>query len=423
MRLVGGCEAHRPCHYVGEPPIYLLEVSFSFFALVFCPVVLAFGAAFTFRSPLSLTGLVAGLPPFFFPASPPCLCSTAVAVVVATCCRRTGRVFPLSPSRRAGLSLVFPDVVAAVQGCVGFGLLGRVPAGRASLYGGLWVGLVNHGAWMVVLGLGYASKLGSVFELDIVLSMAKCMIPSLISGRGVRDSESMKNENLEVKESNPKTELVEIKRKIPRLVEQLGHGKTKWVKEKQILKELEHLQRREVLLDGKIKEAEPKIPKSIERRPRYLYWYYDSMNKYELKQHLCSCLKEIKEHEEQEKVAKMQRIPQMVELEKQISSLEKKYNILKQEEQKTKDCLLALEFQVNKQIALYEKYCKVQKMVQELATQKKLVTLEKLSLKEIEEFMSRWTNDNEFRANYIRSIQLSLANRDLCCDGRMLLND
>uniref|UniRef100_A0A803KYY2 Dihydrolipoamide acetyltransferase component of pyruvate dehydrogenase complex n=1 Tax=Chenopodium quinoa TaxID=63459 RepID=A0A803KYY2_CHEQI len=171
-------------------------------------------------------------------------------LVVATFCRRTGResYLPLSPSRRAVFSLVFPAIVAAVQGCVGFGLLGRVPAGRAFLYGGLWVGLVNLGAWMVVLGLaaglfarvsfvvlvfnflsvsyfsryrcvdllvhvlnrvfwlwgfglifcwfglkGYASKPGSVFESEIVLSMVKCMAPSLISGRGVRDSESMKS--------------------------------------------------------------------------------------------------------------------------------------------------------------------------------------------------------------------------------------
>ncbi|XP_021754743.1 proton pump-interactor 2-like [Chenopodium quinoa] len=230
----------------------------------------------------------------------------------------------------------------------------------------------------------------------------------------------IQNESLEVKESNPKIELVEIKRKIPGLIEQLGHGKMKWAKEKQILKELEHLQRREVLLDGKIKEAESKIPFSI-HRPRH-NWYYGSMNKYDLKQHLHRCLKEIKDFEEQEKVAKMQRIPQMVELEKQISSLENKHNILKQEEQITKDCLLALEIQVKKQIALYERYCKLQKKAQELATQKKLDTLEKLSLREIEEFMSRWTNDDEFRANYIRSIELSLANRDLCSDGRMLLD-
>uniref|UniRef100_A0A803LU95 ATP synthase subunit epsilon, mitochondrial n=1 Tax=Chenopodium quinoa TaxID=63459 RepID=A0A803LU95_CHEQI len=201
MRLAGGCAAHCPCHNVGEPPIYLLRVFLSFFALVFCSVDLAICAAPPFRPPLFLTSLIAGLPPLLFFASPPCLCSTALAVV-AMFCRRTGResYLPLSPSRRAVLSLVFPVVVAAVQGCVGFGLLGRVPASRAFLYGDLLVQDLNRVFWLWGFGLiffwfglkGYASKLEFVFESEIVLPMVKCTTTSLISGRGVQDSESMK---------------------------------------------------------------------------------------------------------------------------------------------------------------------------------------------------------------------------------------
>uniref|UniRef100_A0A803NAZ7 Uncharacterized protein n=1 Tax=Chenopodium quinoa TaxID=63459 RepID=A0A803NAZ7_CHEQI len=100
----------------------------------------------------------------------------------------------------------------------------------------------------------------------------------------------------------------------------------------------------------------------------------------------------------------MQRIPQMVELEKQISSLENKHNILKQEEQITKDCLLALEIQVKKQIALYERYCKLQKKAQELATQKKLDTLEKLSLREVKKIPDIFVSST----HYLSSFKMSL---------------
>lgn len=76
--------------------------------------------------------------------------------------------------------------------------------------------------------------------------------------------------------------MFEIQEKLPKLVEQLGHGITNSSTEKQILRELEHLHRRKELLNRQVKEAEAKILKPTKcGRRGWSSWHLGS--KYELK--------------------------------------------------------------------------------------------------------------------------------------------
>ncbi|KNA24604.1 hypothetical protein SOVF_014160 [Spinacia oleracea] len=95
------------------------------------------------------------------------------------------------------------------------------------------------------------------------------------------------NEDLE-EESDPDIELAEIAEKIEKLSSQLGHGKTNWATEKQLLKELEPLQRRRLILEAEVKQAEAKIPKSkLIRHSKFEYWQgWRFGSKYELKRNI-----------------------------------------------------------------------------------------------------------------------------------------
>ncbi|XP_056690586.1 uncharacterized protein [Spinacia oleracea] len=168
-------------------------------------------------------------------------------------------------------------------------------------------------------------------------------------------------------------EVKEIKERILKLSKRLGHGKTKWAEEKQILKELEHLQTQTELPNGQVKEAEAAIE---------IHWCRNYGSKFDLKRYIHECLKKIREYEEQDKVAKLQCIPEIAKMERKLATLEKKYNIVKQEEEKANDRLVklqhipVLEMQVEKQVTLYKKYCKILNKAEELATHKSLATLE-----------------------------------------------
>ncbi|XP_021749114.1 proton pump-interactor BIP103-like [Chenopodium quinoa] len=232
------------------------------------------------------------------------------------------------------------------------------------------------------------------------------------------------NEDLE-EESNPDIELAEIMERIEKLRVQVGHGKTNWAIEKQILKELEPLERRRELLEPEVKQANAKIPKATSHDEHwpYIYGYGYARSKYDLKREIRKCVKRIREEVDpnygrnEQKQAEVER--QIFKIQKQLTPLENRYDIVKQEEEKATTTILKLQIQMKEEIALNDKFCKLQEKVKELVTKKDLVSLEELSCKNNEEFMSRWTHDDTFRANYATSVQQSLANRGLSKDGRL----
>ncbi|XP_056691582.1 uncharacterized protein [Spinacia oleracea] len=195
---------------------------------------------------------------------------------------------------------------------------------------------------------------------------------------------SKKNEDLE-EESDPDIELAEIVKKIEELSSQLGHGKTNWATEKQFLKDLEPLQRRRVILEPEVKQAEAKIPKpQLVRRRNFEYWQtWRHGSKYELKRNIRKCLKEIRvKHPDfwngKKQAQRNQRISQ---IEKELKPLEKRFDILKRKEEEASKSVIELQIQKKHEIDLKHKYCELKQKFQDFETETDWVLLEELSSK------------------------------------------
>ncbi|XP_056691580.1 uncharacterized protein [Spinacia oleracea] len=192
------------------------------------------------------------------------------------------------------------------------------------------------------------------------------------------------NENLE-EESDPDIELAEIVERIEKLSSQLGHGKTNWATEKQLLKELEPLQRRRSILEPEVKQAEAKVPKPrLVRYPNYEYWQkWRYGSKYELKRNIRKCLKEIRveypDFWNEKKLA--QRNQRVSQIEKELEFLEERFDILERKEEEATKSVMKLQIQRKYEIDLKHKYCELKQKVQELEIEKDWVLLEELSSK------------------------------------------
>ncbi|KNA03766.1 hypothetical protein SOVF_205970, partial [Spinacia oleracea] len=192
------------------------------------------------------------------------------------------------------------------------------------------------------------------------------------------------NEDLE-EESDPDIELAEIVKKIEELSSQLGHGKTNWATEKQFLKDLEPLQRRRVILEPEVKQAEAKIPKpQLVRRRNFEYWQtWRHGSKYELKRNIRKCLKEIRveypDFWNEKKLA--QRNQRVSQIEKELEFLEERFDILERKEEEATKSVMKLQIQRKYEIDLKHKYCELKQKVQELEIEKDWVLLEELSSK------------------------------------------
>ncbi|KAE8646761.1 hypothetical protein Csa_004897 [Cucumis sativus] len=111
---------------------------------------------------------------------------------------------------------------------------------------------------------------------------------------------------------------------------------------------------------------------------------------------------------------------ELEKVEKDISSLQKRFIYTNRRKAEAYDTILKLKKQYGEENASHYQYCSLMKKVEVLAKKKDIAALEELSQGQVDKFMQQWNNCLEFRNDYRRRVVPSLYSRDLCLDGRMI---
>eukprot|EP00252_Welwitschia_mirabilis_P004540 TRINITY_DN1486_c0_g1_i1.p1 TRINITY_DN1486_c0_g1~~TRINITY_DN1486_c0_g1_i1.p1 ORF type:complete len:627 (+),score=194.49 TRINITY_DN1486_c0_g1_i1:215-2095(+) len=103
----------------------------------------------------------------------------------------------------------------------------------------------------------------------------------------------------------------------------------------------------------------------------------------------------------------------------QIAALQEELNVAVQKREKAYETLLQLRKERDAGNLPYFQYRSILNNAKEMASKKDVAALRNFSLKEVEEFMSKWNSNKSFRDDYEKKLLSSLSYRQLSKDGRM----
>ncbi|XP_022155437.1 proton pump-interactor 1-like isoform X2 [Momordica charantia] len=109
-------------------------------------------------------------------------------------------------------------------------------------------------------------------------------------------------------------------------------------------------------------------------------------------------------------------------VEKDICSLQQRFKDANRKKDEAYDTILRLKKQYGEENACYYQYRSLMKKIKVLAEKKDIAAIHESSQEQVEKFMQKWNNSQDFRDDYEKRVVPSLNSRHLEIDGRMIAN-